>query len=83
MSDKVVLVSSGDAIYAVPVDVCEKYALEGDALISAEAFFNEEADVSGQTQYLTGMGSNSGGGRSKVAELNKILDKATGRGNSR
>lgn len=48
MSDKVVLVPNGDAVYAVPVDVCEKYALEGDALASAQSVLGEESDVEGQ-----------------------------------
>ncbi len=48
MSNKVVLVASGDAIYAVPTDVCEKYKLEGDDLKAAQGAIEGECDVEGQ-----------------------------------
>lgn len=51
MSDKVVLVPNGDAVYAVPVDVCEKYALEGDQLASAQSAIHGDSDVEGQANY--------------------------------
>lgn len=49
MSDKVMLVPNGDAVYAVPVDVCEEYALEGNELASAQAALGSDSDVEGQS----------------------------------
>ncbi|TNE71762.1 MAG: hypothetical protein EP339_14350 [Gammaproteobacteria bacterium] len=48
MSKKVVFVPNGDAVYAVPVEVCEQYALEGDALVAAKTALEGESDVEGQ-----------------------------------
>lgn len=90
MSHKVFLVTNGNAVYAVPVDVCEEYALEGKTLTAAQAFLDEEVDVLGQDvvsadPYVPVLESGgSSKGRARVADLNAILDKATkGQGNSR
>jgi len=49
MSDSVVIVPNGDAIYAVPTDVCIKYKLEGKELEGAQAVLTEsDGDVTGQ-----------------------------------
>jgi len=50
MSDKnVVLIPNGDAVYAIPTDVCKKYALEGEELDGAKkALTNSGGDVEGQ-----------------------------------
>lgn len=46
---KVVLVANGDNVYAVPTDICEKYALTGDELEGAKKSLSaEESDVEGQ-----------------------------------
>ena len=46
---KVVLVANGDNVYAVPTDICEKYALTGDELDNAKNTLSaEESDVEGQ-----------------------------------
>ena len=48
-NSKVVLISNGGAVYAVPTDVCEKHALEGVALKNAiKAMADRESDVEGQ-----------------------------------
>lgn len=56
MSKKVVLVPNGDAVYAVPVEVCEQYALEGDALAAAKSALSGESDVEGQSYWTDGDG---------------------------
>ena len=55
MSKKeVVLIPNGDMVYAVPADVCEKYALEGDNLKDARnVLADAESDVEGQSLYST------------------------------
>jgi hypothetical protein len=58
MSEKVVFIPNGEKIYAVPVGVCEKYALSGEALTAAtKAMAEATGDVEGQTS--TGEGSSS------------------------
>ena len=53
MSKKVILVSNGDAVYAVPTDVCEKYKLEGGDLKAAQGALEGEGDVEGQSFYTS------------------------------
>ena len=50
MSKKVILISSGEKIFAVPTDICEQYALDGAQLSEAKVFLQseEESDVEGQ-----------------------------------
>ena len=51
MREKVVLLPNGKDVYAVPVDVCKQYALEGSNLESAKRALEEiESDVSGQME---------------------------------
>ncbi len=53
MSDNVVLIPNGSKVYAVPVEVVEKYALEGDALTAAKKVISEQDDVTGQGETST------------------------------
>lgn len=58
MSKKYFLVPDEDAIYAIPVDECKKFALDGDMLKAAKQALEElEPDVEGQMELYN---SNSG-----------------------
>ncbi|VXD00170.1 hypothetical protein PSEUDO9AZ_40186 [Pseudomonas sp. 9AZ] len=54
MNNQVFLIPDGDAVYAIPVDVTQGYALKGDELAAAISVLKEEDDVTGQRDTSSG-----------------------------
>lgn len=50
MSNPVLLVPDGEAVYAIPVEEAKKHALKGEELTSAIEILSEESDVTGQNR---------------------------------
>ncbi|MCK4707568.1 MAG: hypothetical protein KAU21_03040 [Gammaproteobacteria bacterium] len=76
MSTKVILVPNGEAVFAVPLDVCKKYVVEGESLKELEiALEDAEPDVEGQMElYNSGLNKSENGRYWTTWEANADMD---------